>query len=388
MTNPTRGRVAVVGAALSDIGRVDVTNPFHLHYQACQRAVADAGLAKGDIDGLMSVGMGSLPPVELAEYLGLRPTWVDSTIVGGSTWEVMLEHAVPAIEAGLVDNVLVVYGSTVRADLKQKRRRANLQLSTRGPSQYDAVYGHSLISKYAMSAQRHMHEFGTTLEQLANIAVDTRWNASHNPEAYYQDLLTVEDVLAGDPIASPLTKLQCCIRSDGGGAVLLTSAERAKDLRQPPVYVLGTGTASNMVTMSEWHDFTDSPARISGGLAFQRAGLTPADVDVCQFYDAFTVMVLMTFEAMGFCAKGEGGAFLEGGTMRLDGAMPTNTDGGGLSHCHPGMRGMFLMVEAVRQLRGQAAGRQVEGAEVACINGTGGWFSSASTVLLGTEATL
>ncbi|MBL7500030.1 acetyl-CoA acetyltransferase [Frankia sp. CNm7] len=379
------GQVAVVGAALSDCGRVDGATPFALHYQAAARALADAGLSHADVDGFGSTGLGVLQPVELAEYLGLRPTWVDSTAVGGSTWEVMLEHAVDAIRAGTAHTVLLVYGSTARADLKKRLRTANLSLSTRGPSQFEAPWGHTLIAKYAMTARRHMHEFGTTIEQLANIAVDTRHNASLNPDAMYRDPLTVDDVLSAPMVATPFTKLHCCIRSDGGGAVVLTSAERAADLPRPAVRVLGTGTASNVTTMSEWTDFTVSPAAVSGKLAFERAGLSPADVDVCQFYDSFTSTVLLTFEALGFCGRGEGGAYLEGGTMRVGGRMPTNTDGGGLSACHPGMRGIFLLVEAVRQLRGEAAGRQVPNARVACVNGTGGWFSSTSTVLLGLD---
>jgi acetyl-CoA acetyltransferase len=287
--------------------------------------------------------------------------------------------------AGHVEVVVLVYGSTMRADLKARRRGSNLSFGGRGPVQFDTPFVHALIAKYAMAARRHMHEYGTTIEQLAEIAVSTRWNASHNPEAYYRDPITIDDVQSSRMMADPLTKLHCCIRSDGGGAVVLTSMERARDLPKLPVAVLGTGEAVSHTTMSEWTDFTESPAARAGNLAFERAGITPADVDICQFYDAFTPMVLLTFEALGFCGKGEGGAFLEGGTMRVDGSLPTNTDGGGLSACHPGMRGMFLLVEAVKQLRGEAAARQVESAKVACVNGTGGWFSSASTVLLGIE---
>jgi acetyl-CoA acetyltransferase len=379
-------KVAIVGAALSDIGRVDDKTAWDLHQQAASRAIADAGLTKGDIDGVGGGAIGNLAPVELSEYLGLRPTWVDGTTVGGSMWVFELEHAVAAIQAGHVETVVLVYGSTARADLKARRRgTANLSFGARGPVQFDAPYGHTLISKYAMAARRHMHEFGTKIEQLANISVDTRWNASHNPEAYYRDPITVDDVLGARMMADPLTKLHCCIRSDGGGAIVVTGEDRARDCAKAPVWVLGTGEASSHTTMSEWHDFTDSPARRSGELAFARAGVTRDDVDVCQFYDAFTIMVLETFEALGFCAKGEGGAFLEGGTMRLDGRLPTNTDGGGLSHCHPGMRAMFCLVEAVRQLRGEAAGRQVPDAQLGCVNGTGGWFSSAATALLAVD---
>jgi acetyl-CoA acetyltransferase len=378
-------RTAIVGAALSDIGRVDTKTPFELHYQAASRAIADAGLTKSDIDGFGSSGMGLLAPVEVAEYLGLQPTWVDGTGVGGSTWEFMVEHAAAAIAAGHVEVVVLVYGSTTRADLKARRRSANLSFGARGPVQFDAPFGHSLISKYAMVAQRHMYEFGTTIEQLAEIAVSTRYNASLNPEAYYRDLITIEDVQSSRMIADPLTKRHCCLRSDGGGAVVLTSAARARDLAKQPVWVLGTGEATSHTTMSEWEDFTESPAARSGRLAFERAGVTPEDIDLCEIYDAFTPMVLLSLEGLGFCKKGEGGGFVEDGKLRVGRALPTNTDGGGLSHCHPGMRGIFLLVEAVRQLRREADGRQVDDARLACVNGTGGWFSSASTVILGVD---
>ncbi len=378
-------RVAIVGAALSDTGRVDTKSPFELHYQAASRAIADAGLTKDDIDGLGSTGMGLMAPIEIGEYLGLRPTWIDGTGVGGSAWVVLAEHAVAAIQAGHADVIVLVYGSTSRADLKTSHRRANLSFGARGPVQFDAPYGHALIAKYAMAARRHMHEFGTTIEQLAEISVSTRFNAGLNPDAYYREPLTIDDVQNSPMIADPLTKLHCCIRSDGGGAIVLTSEERAKDLPRAPVYVLGSGETSSHTTMSEWEDFTESPAVRSGDLAFARAGLTPADVDLCEIYDAFTPMVLFSLEALGFCAKGEGGPFVEDGKLRVGGALPTNTDGGGLSACHPGMRGMFLMVEAVRQLRGEAGDRQVPDARIACVNGTGGWFSSAATLLLGAE---
>jgi acetyl-CoA acetyltransferase len=376
-------RVAIVGAALSDIGRVDTKTPFELHYQAASRAIAEAGLSKTDIDGFGSNGMGVLAPVEVAEYLGLRPTWADGTGVGGSTWEFMVGHAAAAIAEGQAEVVVLVYGSTARADLKARRRGANLSFGARGPVQFDVPFGHTLISKYAMAARRHMHEYGTTIEQLAEIAVSSRYNASLNPEAYYRDLITIDDVQSSRMMADPLTKLHCCIRSDGGGAVVLTSEERAHDLPKQPVWVLGTGETTDHTTMSEWDDFTVSPAVRSGKLAFERAGVTPADIDLCQIYDAFTPMVLLTFEALGFCGKGEAGPFVEDGKMRVGGALPTNTDGGGLSHCHPGMRGMFLLVEAVRQLRGEAHGRQVDDPSLCCVHGTGGWFSSASTVILG-----
>ncbi|MGH9027411.1 MAG: acetyl-CoA acetyltransferase [Acidimicrobiia bacterium] len=377
-------RVAISGIALSDCGRVDDRTAFDLHHQATSRALADAGLDKDDVDGFASSGTGLLAPVEVAEYLGLRPTWVDGTGVGGSTWVVMAGHAAAAIATGQAEVVVLAYGSTTRADLKAGRRTANLSFGARGPVQFDVPYGHTLISKYAMAGRRHMHEYGTTIEQLAEIAVSTRYNASLNPEAYHRDLITIDDVQSSPMIADPLTKLHCCLRSDGGGAVVLTSEERARDLRTDPVWLLGHGDATSHTTMSEWNDFTESPASRSGALAFERAGVTPDDVDVCAFYDAFTPMVLLTIEALGFCKPGEGGPFVETGALRVGGALPTNTDGGGLSACHPGMRGIFLMIEATRQLRGEAGARQVSGARLACVNGTGGWFSSASTLVLAT----
>src|SRR3954469_15253325 len=243
--------VAIVGAALSDIGRVDTKSAFELHYQAASRAVADAGLTKADIDGMASCGTGLLAPIEVAEYIGLRPDWVDGTSVGGSSWEFMLEHASAAIRNGHAETVLIVYGSTTRADLKRGRRGANLSFGARGPVQFEVPFGHSLISKYAMATRRHMYEFGTTIEQLAEIAVSTRYNASLNPEAYYRDPITIEDVLTSRMIADPLTKLHCCLRSDGGGAVVLTTEERARDCAKQPVWVLGTGETTSHTTMSE-----------------------------------------------------------------------------------------------------------------------------------------
>lgn len=378
-------RVAIAGVALSDLGRVDDMTPYALHAQAARRALADCGLGPGDIDGFASTGLGSLAPADVAEYMGLAPRWIDSTSVGGSAWEVMAAHAADAISAGHAEVVLLAYGSTARADIKKGLRGASLDWGTRGPLQWEAPYGHSLISKYAMAARRHMHDYGTTIEQLAEVAVAARANASVNPEAFYRDPITVDDVLAGPMIADPFTKLQCCIRSDGGAAAVLVSEERARDLPKAPVWILGTGEHTSHVSLSQWPDFTTGPASVSGRMAFERAGLTPADVDVCELYDAFTYMLLITLEDLGFCAKGEGGAFVEGGRLLTSGALPTNTDGGGLSACHPGMRGLFLIVEAVRQLRGECGERQVEGAEVACVSGTGGWFCSSGTMLLGRD---
>ncbi|QIK08194.1 acetyl-CoA acetyltransferase [Streptomyces sp. ID38640] len=382
-------KVAVAGVALSDCGRVDQATPYALHAQAARRALADSGLDRSVIDGFASAGLGTLAPVEVAEYLGLHPTWVDSTSVGGATWEVLAAHAADAIAAGHANAVLLVYGSTARADIKAGRRTSNLSFGARGPLQFEVPYGHTLIAKYAMAARRHMHQYGTTLEQLAQVAVQARANAAANPDAMYRDPITVDDVLGGPVIADPFTKLHCCIRSDGGCAVLLVAEDYVPDLAKPPIWVLGSGTAVSHTTMSEWDDFTVSPAAVSGQLAFARAGVRPAEIDLAELYDAFTYMTLVTLEDLGFCAKGEGGAFVGEGRLLRDGELPVNTDGGGLAACHPGMRGLFLLVEAVRQLRGEAGpDRQVRKPDgrlphLAVASGTGGWFCSSGTVVLG-----
>ncbi|MER5373795.1 acetyl-CoA acetyltransferase [Streptomyces sp. NPDC002553] len=384
-------RVAVVGAALSDCGRVDDATPYALHAQAARRALADAGLDRAHVDGFASAGLGALAPVEVADYLGLRPTWVDSTSVGGSTWEVMASHAADAIAAGHANAVLLAYGSTARADIRAGRRTGTFAFGTRGPLQFEVPYGHTLIAKYAMAARRHMLEHGTTIEQLAEVAVQARANAALNPDAMFRTPVTVDDVLSGPMIADPFTKLHCCLRSDGGAAVLLAAEEYVRDCRTAPVWILGAGEHVSHASMTEWDDFTVSPAAVSGRLAFGRAGVGPAEMDFAQIYDAFTYMTLVTLEDLGFCGKGEGGAFVEKGRLRVEGGeLPVNTDGGGLSAQHPGMRGLFLLVEAVRQLRGEAGARQVRGRDgglprLGVASGTGGWFCSSGTVVLGRE---
>ena len=376
-------RVAIAGVALSDCGRVPGKTRLQLIHQASRAALADAGLTHADVEGFGSVGS-TLPPIDVSEYLGLRPTWGDSTNVGGAAWEVMAQHAAAAIARGEIDVALLAYGSTARSDVRRKRRSANMSIGSAGALQFDAPYGHTLISKYAMAAKRHMHEFGTTVEQLAEVAVAARQWATMNPLAFARDPLTIDEVQSARMMADPYTQLHCCLRTDGGGAVVLVSEERAKDLRKKPVWIMGSSHALSHTTMSEWTDFTESPCSVSGPKAFEQAGVTPDDIDVCQVYDSFTGTVLITLEGLGFCKKGEGGPFIAVGSLRPGGSLPTNTDGGGLSSCHPGMRGMFLMVEGVRQLRGESGERQVPDARLCAVNATGGWFSSAATMIFGT----
>lgn len=379
-----QNRVAVVGAALSDCGRVPDKTAMALMGQAARRAIDDAGLTKDDIDGFGGHGT-LLPPIEVSEYLGLRPVWVDATNVGGSSWEVMAGHAASVIAAGEIDVALLTYGSTARSDVKRRTRAPAAALGTGGAMQYEAPYGATLIAKYAMAARRHMIEYGTTTEQLAEVAVAAHEWAALNENAFDRERITVADVASAPMLADPFTSKHVCLRTDGGGAVVLASERVAKNCAKEPVWILGAADAASHVSMSEWSDFTTSAAAQSGPRAFAQAGVTPADIDVCQLYDSFTSTVLLTVEDLGFCAKGEGGPFIGSGALRPGGALPTNTDGGGLASCHPGMRGMFLMVEAVRQLRGECGERQVDDARLACVHAMGGFFSHSATMILGRQ---
>lgn len=375
-------RVAIVGAALSDCGRVPNKTAMALMAQSSRRAIADAGLTKDDVEGFGGHGA-LLPPVEVSEYLGLRPTWVDATNTGGSSWEVMARHAAAAIADGELDVALLTYGSTARSDVKRRTRASAAAMGTGGAMQFEAPYGATLIAKYAMAARRHMIEYDTTVEQLAEVAVAAHEWAAMNPNAFERDRITVDDVAAAPLLADPFTAKHVCLRTDGGGAVVLASERVAKNCAKEPVWILGAADATSHVSMSEWGDFTTSAAAVSGPRAFSQAGVDPADIDVCQLYDSFTSTVLLTVEDLGFCAKGEGGKFIESGALRPGGALPTNTDGGGLASCHPGMRGMFLMVEAVRQLRGECGDRQVDDARLACVHAMGGFFTHSATLILG-----
>jgi len=378
----TRKRIAIVGIGESEFGTVPDKTVHELHAQAAVRALADAGIARDEIDGLFSCGgTDSLHILQLAEYLGLQPRFLDSTLVGGSSWETFVEHAALALEAGRCSAALLVYASTAKSDVARRYRSADAALSPRGPNQYETPFGPTLVSKYAMIAQRHMYQYGTTSEQLAAIAVATRKNASRNPKAVMRDPITVQDVLASRMIAEPLHLLDCCLRTDGGGAVILTTAERARSLRRPPVWAIGMASAESHLSMAQMADVTVSPCARSGPEAFAEAGIRHEDVDVLQVYDAFTIMALLTLEGLGFCRPGEGGPFVEDGKLAWDGALPANTDGGGLSSNHPGMRGIFLLIEAVRQLRGESTA-QVPDARIAVCNATGGFMSHCSTIVL------
>jgi acetyl-CoA acetyltransferase len=309
-------------------------------------------------------------------------------MTGGSSFEFHVQHAAAAIREGLCDTVLVTYGSdqlSSQGRILGTKGFYGRSARVPGPLQFEAPYGNILVGAYAMAARRHMHEYGTTSEQLAEISVAVRGHAALNPHALYRDPITVEDVVNSRMIADPLHKLDCCVISDGGGALILTTAERARDLKKPPVYVLGAAGAQTHWNISQMPDYTTTAAATCGPEAFLQAGVTPADIDTVQFYDSFTITVLLLLEDLGFCAKGEGGRFVEGGTLALSGKLPLNTDGGGLSACHPGMRGIFLLVEATRQLRGEGGAAQVDGCELALACGSGGWLSCMGAVILGKE---
>jgi acetyl-CoA acetyltransferase len=382
----------IVGIGLSDAPVAPELDGLGHHVQAMQRALADCGLPKHEIDGYMGAGGGGAmvdDAVSMAEYLKIEHRWLDGTMVGGSSFEFHVQHAAAAIKDGLCDTVLCTYGSSLLTTSGRMLGSKGFHVPGQrvaGSSKWEAPYGNVLIGSYAMAAQRHMHEYGTRPEHLAQIAVDTRYHASLNPNAMYRDLLTIDDVLDSKMIADPLHKLDCCVISDGGGAFIMTTAERARDLKQSPVYVLGAAATSSHWTISQMEDFTTTAAAVAGPEAFRRAGLTPADVDVLHFYDSFTITALLMLEDLGFCKKGEGGPFVEDGKLRIGGSHPMNPDGGGLSSCHPGMRGIFLLVEACRQLRGQAGPFQVPDANVAVACGSGGWLSCLGVVLLGNQA--
>ncbi len=373
-----------MGVATSDYPSLPHLSEHQVHAQAADRALADAGLTYADIDGYATAGFLPMYAVQLCEYLGIHPVHLDETNVGGASYEVLLEHAVHAIEAGACETVLISYGSVQLSAMGRRLGTGAPGAPMSGPSAYDSLWGNTLVGSYALAAQRHMYQYGTTSEQLAEIAVAMRANAALNPNAQFRDPMTVADVTGSRLIADPLHMLDCCVISDGGAACVVTTAERAKDLPKRGIKVLGAAHAlTHSTNISAMPDLTVSAAAQCGPLAFQRAGLTPADVHVAQIYDSFTITALLSLEDLGFCAKGEGGAFVEGGRLRYDGALPTNTDGGGLSACHPGMRGMFLIVEAVRQLRGECGPTQVANCEVALVHGTGGMLSTGATMLLG-----
>jgi acetyl-CoA acetyltransferase len=375
------GKVAIVGVDESDgIGVVPGASTMQLHAEAARNALRDAGLRPGDVDGLFTAGVST---TEVGEYLGIVPTYLDGTNVGGSSFVIHVGHAAAAIAAGLCRVALITHGQSGRSRVGMPARPAGPQLLA---GQFEEPFGLPMpVGAYALAASRHMHLYGTTSEQLAEVAVATRAWAALNPKALYRDPLTIADVLGSRWISYPFHLLDCCLVTDAGGAVVLTSAERARDCRPRPVAVLGFGEAHDHALISQMPDLTHGPGRLSGPRAFAMAGVGHADIDVAEIYDSFTYTVLLSLEDLGFCKKGEGGAFVSGQRTAPGGAFPLNTSGGGLSYTHPGMFGVFTVIEAVRQLRHDYAGqgaRQVPDARIALVHGTGGVLSATGTVIL------
>lgn len=378
------GQIAIAGVHEYESRWAPDKTSFQIMGECTREALVDAGLRLEDVDGLFgaTMTMGAMGLVQLSEYLNIKPRYLDGSNIGGSSFVSHVAHAGAAIHAGLCEVALIIYGSTAASDA--------LAIGTGNASGRDpghafvSPYGMTLVSSYAMVAQRHMHQYGTTSEQLADIAVSTRHHASLNPNAKMRQPITREDVLESRLIADPLHLLDCCIISDGGGAVIVTSLERAKDLRRSPVVVSGTGEAVAHREVGA-PDLMTIAAKQSGEHAFSMAKMSPADIDFCTIYDSFTITVLSTLENLGFCKPGEGGPFVENGGVGLGGRLPVNPDGGGLSSNHSGMRGIFLVIEAVRQLRGGLGERQVDGAEIALAHGTGGYLGlmhSGATLIL------
>lgn len=382
MSGLKRGSVAVVGVAESDLGQVAPhTSPLDLMAQAARRALDDCGLKLSDVDGLFAAAtQPSTTP--LAEYLRLKPKYFDGTQIGGASFMTLLAHARCALEAGLCEVALIAYGST--------QRSAGRVVGGSGDyNPYEAPYKPApRISAYAMAASRHMHLYGTTREHLAEVAVAARNWALMNPMAWEKEPLTIEQVLNARMVSYPFTVRDCCLLLDGGGAMIVTLAARAKSLRKTPVYVLGTGEALSHASISNMPDLTVTAAAESGPEAFRMAGLKPSDIDMLSLYDAFTIMPILFLEDLGFCPKGEGGRFVSNGAIAPGGKLAVNTNGGGLSYCHPGMYGLLVMIEAVRQIRGECGRRQVKDCEIALAHGNGGVLSSECTVLFGAPSTV
>jgi acetyl-CoA acetyltransferase len=377
--------VYIVGAAETPLGKVPDESEFSMVAKAAREALAEAGLRFKDVDALFTNYMGEEGSVQLGEYLGIRPRYAESSDMGGASFEFFVHHAMLAVAAGRCDVALIGYASRQRS--RRNRKRAAAALDGSLSAQFEVPYGiHFPIGHYALSAARYMHHYGARPEHLAEIAVAARSWAALNPKAWIRDPLTLDEVAASPLLCDPLRKLDCCLVTDGGGAIVIARKERARDAAKKPVRILGAGESHAQWHVAQCADLTVTPGAVSGAEAFGMAGVRPSDVDVFEPYDNFTHAVLLYLEDLGFCGKGEAPAFIADGRLRPGGALPSMTSGGGLSYCHPGALGILLLIEAVRQLRGEAGDRQVAGAEIAVAHGTGGLaFSTASTVVLARE---
>ncbi|WP_112664431.1 acetyl-CoA acetyltransferase [Microvirga flavescens] len=378
--------VGVGDVPLKDGKVVGGGSVLQVQARAAKAAMDDAGIAMRHVDGLLVAGLwgvpgpGQLPSVTLGEYLGIFPRFADTTNIGGSAFEAHVAHAAMAIEAGYCDVALIVYGSMQKSE-RSRTLGGRPSILT---MQFENVWGiPQPVGGYALATMRHMHEHGTTPEQLAEIAVATRKWASLNPAATMRDPISIDDVMKSTPISDPLKLLDCCLVTDGAGAVVMTTAENAKAHGCRSINIRGYGEAHTHWSIGAMPDLARlTAAEMSGKAAFEMAGITHDAIDVVECYDSFTTTVLLTLEALGFCERGAGGKFVANQRTAPGGEFPLNTNGGGLSYCHPGMYGIFLLIEAVRQLRGESGERQVKGAKTALVHGTGGTLSSGSTVIL------
>ena len=382
MSHDLRGAAAIVGIGATEFGELPGRTQTENMAEAVHLALADSGITKDQVDGVFGADFSdAMIGLSMTEYLGLNPKFVDSTNIGGSSYVNFMQSAAMALHTGLCDVALIAYGSNARTGGRAGRGP--------GPVPYETVYKpRQPINAYALAASRHMHEYGTTREQLAEVAVAARGWAGLNPAAFIRDPLTIDDVLNARPVVDPFTVRDCCLVTDAGAAMIMVAADRAADFPQKPAYLLGIGTATTHGQIACMPDLTVTAVAQSAPRALAMAEITLDDVDVVELYDAFTINTILFLEDLGFCPKGEGGRFVEGGRIAPGGALPVNTNGGGLSCVHPGMYGMFLTLEAVEQLRGQAGERQIAGAEFALCNGNGGLLSSQVTAVLGAASTL
>ena len=380
--NFPRGRTAIAGVATYGLGEAPGYSSIELAAKAGLLAVADAGLTLPEIDALfICLPDDFFAGLSFAQYLGLSPRFTDNNRTGGSAFMSHVATAAMMLDAGYIDCALIAYGSNQRSG---GGKLATPFKSNAWEAPYQPLFP---VSSYALAAARHFHEFGTTREQLAAVAVSARGWANTNPEAFAKGPLTIEDCLAARTISSPLGARDCCLVTDGAAAIVMTRTDRAQDLAKRPVAVLGAAAATWYSAISQASDLTTTAAAESGPRAYAMAGVGPHEIDVVQLYDAFTINPILFLEDLGFCPKGEGGRFVSGGRIGPGGERPVNTDGGGLSCAHPGMYGLLAIAEAARQLRGEAA-NQLPRAEVALAHGNGGALSSQATVILGGPATL
>ena len=373
-----QGKACIAGAFEHPTRKAPDKSTAQLHAEVANGALADAGLDRKEVDGYFCAGDApGLGALSMLDYLGLKVRHMDTTETGGSSYLVHVAHAAQAIAAGRCNVALITLAGRPRSEGSSGTQPRNYGASAPDAA-FEVPYGGATVNMYAMVAMRHMHEFGTTSEQLAWIKVAASHHAQHNPNAMLRDVVTVKDVLDSPMIADPLHRLDCCVVSDGGGALVVTRPEIARDLKRPVVQVIGAGEAMKGQDGGRI-DLTWSASRWSGAAAFEQAGVKPADIQYVSIYDSFTITVLMQLEDLGFCAKGEGGRFVsDGGLISGSGRLPFNTDGGGLSNNHPGNRGgMTKVIEAVRQLRGEAhPAVQVKNCRLALANGTGGQLGS------------